>query len=368
MAQLKSTLKRLFPSLLRRLGRGPTHHWHQLRPQNKKILSGWAEAQMKPWLSSGTKKYDLQRKFAELNDSDKNIIVADFTGDSLIIRKKSKNYTYEAWMEFRIESYRFLVERVALEHGISGTFTIAYDVRDQGDVQHDAPIFVFQKSETSGNLLLPDPDFFTQNWYENRQDWMPYRKKVRRAVFAGASSGTCGGLTVEIVRNDQTPRLKLAAEAINHSEIDITIRAAVEYTTPEAKSILESKAYFIKSWISLSSQFENRFMISIDGNGPTCSRVVHTLLSNSILLKHHDNFKNSKILFYYYGMQSGVHYLPFSSISDIETILDHEKNGKIPVNTIRRNAQRFARTYLSRDAVEFYLATVLKQYTRSFFS
>jgi hypothetical protein len=115
----------------------------------------------------------------------------------------------------------------------------------------------------------------------------------------------------------------------------------------------------LMTWLE---QLENKFIISLDGNGATCSRVVIALLSNSVLLK----YESKNILFFFGGLQPWLHYIPIASHNHVEIIMDIETLHPERFEQIASNGAEFARTYLNRAAIYSYTAILLQLYAESF--
>jgi hypothetical protein len=113
-----------------------------------------------------------------------------------------------------------------------------------------------------------------------------------------------------------------------------------------------------KPLLSWEEQLRRRFILSMDGNGATCSRVVITLLSNSVLLK----YDSDDILYYFGGMQPWVHYVPVTHDNDVEKIIDLEARNPARFEQIAAAGQKFAMTYLTRDRVYEYTKILLMLY------
>jgi hypothetical protein len=108
-------------------------------------------------------------------------------------------------------------------------------------------------------------------------------------------------------------------------------------------------------------QFERRFILSMDGNGATCSRVVIALMSNSVLLKYHSD----NVLYYFDGMQPWIHYVPVMEDRDVQATIDLEAREPTSFARIAAAGQKFASTYLSRSAIVEYTRALLLLYADS---
>ena len=159
-----------------------------------------------------------------------------------------------------------------------------------------APIFCFQKKRGHRNPLLPDIEFLTNDFYRDPSfiDTIPYEKKIARAVFSGSTTG--GHITPSIARALSLPRLRAAGYFQGNERVDFRLPNIVQ-AGPEAQAILETMPFCRKPVLDWKEQLQRRFILSIDGNGATCSRVVIALLSNSVLLK----YDSDNIMYYFEG-------------------------------------------------------------------
>jgi hypothetical protein len=221
------------------------------------------------------------------------------------------------------------------------------------------PLFCFQKEHGARSLLMPDIDFMLSNFYEGESfiDTNRYMQKSATAVFAGATTG--GRIDVEVARNKSTPRLRAAAYFDGNPRVDFRLPGITQVASPEAQTMLEALPFCQKPRLPWQQQFRSRFVISIDGNGATCSRVAVALHSNSVLLKYDSNH----VLYYFGGLQPWLHYVPVASDSDIEKILDLESRDPAFFEQIAAAGRRFARTYLNRPATQRYTAALLQLYS-----
>jgi hypothetical protein len=235
---------------------------------------------------------------------------------------------------------------------------ICMGLGDALPVPPTVPLFCFQKERGARSLLVPDIDFLVSRFYDDPSlvDTNAYMQKSATAVFAGGTTG--GKIDVETARNLSTPRLRAAGYFNANTRVDFRLPSITQLATPEAQAILEAQPFCQKPRLPWPQQLRNRFLISIDGNGATCSRVVIALQSNSVLLKYDSNH----VLYYFGGLQPWLHYVPVADDSDVEKILDLESRDPAFFEQIAAAGRRFARTYLNRPATQRYTATLLQLY------
>jgi hypothetical protein len=126
--------------------------------------------------------------------------------------------------------------------------------------------------------------------------------------------------------------------------------------------LLEQQPFCQKPRMTWAEQLQYRFILSMDGNGATCSRVVIVLLSNSVLMK----YNSDDVLFYFGGLQPWLHYIPLASDEDVERIIDIERRQPEQFEQMAVSGQLFARKYLNKAAVYHYTAMLLRLYSECF--
>jgi hypothetical protein len=109
---------------------------------------------------------------------------------------------------------------------------------------------------------------------------------------------------------------------------------------------------------SFREQLRNRFIISMDGNGATCSRVAITLKSNSVLLK----YDSPHILYYFSQLIPWLHYIPVSRDEDVNAILDIERAHPGYFQMIAEESAAFYNRLLCRASILAYGADLISMY------
>jgi hypothetical protein len=250
--------------------------------------------------------------------------------------------------------YKIYLEHVLRMSGNEGSFDFALDVGDYPRGTEEFPIFGFQKPESAHNILLPDPDFFHYDWYRHDDDPFTYEAKEIRACFAGASTG--GRLNAEAIRNLRTPRLRAAAYFHGNPDVLFRIAAAVQCESLDVASLLRDQPYFGPR-ISWRDQLQNRFLISMDGNGAACSRMVRSLLSESALIKFH----SPAHLFYFPAFEAGREYLSVNSEAEVEAIIQKERDQPGVHRAVAQAGHLFAKRFLSAASVFSYTALLMRR-------
>lgn len=182
------------------------------------------------------------------------------------------------------------------------------------------------------------------------------------AAFVGSTSGS--GLQRIDAENARTlawpPRLKSFAYFRGNLRVSFRLPAVVQCDSADTAQILKTQGCGIgregarELW---RRQFQGRFIISMDGNGATCSRVAIALKSRCALMK----YDSDSILYYFHGLQPGRHYIPIAADADVEKILDLEAGGT-SFAAVAEQGRLFAQAMLGRVAVLAYTCLLLETY------
>jgi Glycosyl transferase family 90 len=251
--------------------------------------------------------------------------------------------------------YRAFFEAVLCRARASISLDFALDVTDLAQDSTILPIFSFQKRRDAHNPLLPDVDFFHSKWYQNEYDALAYEGKTNTACFVGSSTGDWH--TVESIRKLASRRLQMASYFHQHPSVTFLIANATQCLSEEAKTLLMAQPYF-SNHVSWEEQLHHRFLIVMDGNGATCSRLVKGLMSNSVVVK----FDSPHELYYFSALEPGRDYLLIKTEADLERLLGRAKADPGPFKAIAQQGQDFARKYLTMGSVMDYSALLLEAY------
>jgi hypothetical protein len=331
--------------------------------ERESALLGLIAAQMKPWRQRpplrGRQAIGLLQ---DLNASVASLFVFDLNGGQVNVWKKpASSRQPEAELGDarmfgkRVNHYRTLLTEVGRLHRSSDRSLLAMDLRDIPMACEEWPIFGFQKLKAATNLLLPDVDFFHHGWYLTDSDPLRYEDKSITACFVGSSTGA--PLNAEVVRQHATPRLHFASCFLNDDRVLFRIAHAAHCDSDETRRLLMAQPYFSKP-IGWGEQLGHRFLLSVDGNGAACSRVVKSLRSNGVLVK----FQSEYELYYFALLQSGQHYLDVEHPEQVRRILDAESQDPGRYRAAATAGQAFAARYLTAPGVVHYTQLMLQRY------
>lgn len=325
----------------------------------------WAQEQILPWaaapvVSASAYAAELER----LNGSRHDLFVFDIADHTVSLRKKAVRHSAELnqrIVDLRVGLYRSLLERAVAAVRFQGRISLGLGVGDMiGEEPAGVPLFGYQKPEGSPLMLLPDPEFLENAFYA-AEDWdVSFRltdgPKLNQVMFSGSSTGLA--LDAEAVRTDASERLAFAARFADHPLVRFTIGFAAECDSPETAALLEAKPYF--RHVDFHHQLLSRYILSLDGNGATCSRVVRTLRSRSVLLKVNSPHR----LFYFSRMTPWRHYVPVRDADDLERLAPELTRPDFPSAAMADAANAFCRESLNTEALLAYTGRVLQGFQR----
>ena len=237
-------------------------------------------------------------------------------------------------------------------------FSLGVDVGDIPNPLGGMPIFAFQRTRGQRVLLLPDVDLLFMQFLEGSQwdDGVNFFQKSNGAIFVGATTG--GEITMAVARSLELPRLRAAAAFKESRAVTFLLPEIVQYDSQETADAVRALGFGDKR-VEWKDQLAFRHLISMDGNGATCSRVAIALKSNSVLLKYTSNQE----LFYFQFLRPWRHYVPIADDAAVEAAVAHCGTHPLLYARIANSGKRFFRSHLSRFACTRYTAALLRGYS-----
>jgi hypothetical protein len=329
---------------------------------------------MAPWLGAPINREAAEEVYHVLNATIRSVFLFKITAGGVELLDKpgfrlretfndSSQPEPEGRFIFREEfiragMYRSFFERCLAGRPLRSDILIAIDVNDAPIGHAEAPVFAFQKPLGANTVLIPDVDFLHSNFYipPEYQDTTPYADKMARAIFAGSTTGG-RTITAEVVRDLGIQRLSSGVYFKGVEEVDFRIPRIVQCETAEVAEMIARLGINDKhcAW---PEQFQHRFILSLDGNGATCSRVVIGLLSQAALVKY-----NSPHQLYYFGaLVPWRHYVPVASDAEVIAIVNAERRHPGIFENVAEAGRSFARRYLGRNGVCAYSVELMHLY------
>ena len=323
----------------------------------------WCANQTFYWEHAYTGSRDFIDAVTRMNAETSTVFVFDFQGAEVALRPKSA----EPWTGHKRAEYEIGVARTRLyldlfrelvEGGMRIDAPVLVETHDIALYGDEAPVFCFQKLASSRKMLLPDIDFFHHEWYEAGFIEPPWSEKRAAAGFAGSSTGG-NVLSRRDVETARSQRLEWALSALGRPQIDVFIADAVQCDSEATAEFLRAQPYY-RPRMSWEAQLAYRYLISMDGNGATCSRVVNTLRSGGVLLKSLSPYR----LYYFDGLRPFEHYVPIADLNEAERAVEDLESGRLSPAAIIAAANRFFDENLTRPRVLAYTRRLLERYAR----
>ena len=322
------------------------------------ILDDWVRSQVGPWLGRPPLEADLSAFFDQGNATDVNTFIFEVDGSDVRIRDKpesGRGPSYDSAYD-RANGYKIWFAGVVEKFAPRMNMAFAVYVGDGASPESKYPIFSFQKPAGNRCLLLPDPDILGRD-FPTADDTRRFDEKQCKAVFAGSTSG--GHITkAALLANGAIPRIRAARYFKGHPDVDVFLPVLCQFDDDETADTLREMGFGGGRTVDFDEQLRRKFIMSIDGNGATCTRVSITLQSNSVLLK----FDSPHQVCYSAGLRPWAHYVPISDYDDVIAAIEQERRTPGFFEPITRNAQDFAARFLTREALSSYTSRLLRAY------
>ena len=220
--------------------------------------------------------------------------------------------------------------------------------------QPDIAICTFGKPAEKPGVLIPD--FEALSGYANlageverAENNISWNQKIAKAIWRGT---TTGGI-YEQSNWQEVPRAQLVRASLRFpSLIDAKFTGVAQSSDPEWLRSELSRQDLLGLPLSIGQMCLYKYVVDVDGNACSYSRMYWCLLSRSCLLK----VASSNIQWYYGLLEPYVNYIPIEvGLEDLRTVFDwlqtHDKEAEL----IAQRATRLAETELSREACLAYL-------------
>ncbi len=320
-------------------------------------LQHWADRELAHWRGRALRRVPVERQLHGLSDRDRGVRLYNISAGVVTMQPEKPGVPADAGQARRAAWYAALLQAAAalLPPGFNCTICVGMD---DMVIAPNLPVFGFQKRAGEHWPLLPDLDFVLNNFHEAKKfrDSTSYDSKTPRAVFAGSTTG--GRISADVARHCDTPRLRAARFFQNRIDVDFRLPHITQVVDDAARAVLDSYDFCQRPRLSWPEQFQSRFLLSMDGNGATCSRVAVALASNSVLLKYRSDYG----LYYFPALVPHVHYVPIAQDSDVLAVLAAERAEPGRYRAIAQAANAFAGDYLTRARIVEYVARLLMGY------
>ena len=339
----------------------------QVTPQRSpsEEIQAWARAELAPWRAAGP--YDAAELAAKLRAralGRPSLYVYTFTDHGVTMDDRSaSHYAREESVQGvylgRGRYYYRLFSEVAKRFPIAAGTVLAIDVNDHPSADEGVPVFAFQRHVSWRQLLLPDVDMLQYDYFLDKQydDPVAADEKAPAAVFVGS---TTGGMNDEdSVRRLALPRLRAAVRFRDTPQVDFRIGRLVQCANPATEQMIRDLGV-MAPFTGWPEQFAYRFLLSMDGNGATCSRVYVALKSRSALVKYNSDYE----LFFFKGLEPGRLFYAVDTDEQVLELVDGPQGDAAAVAQVSAAARAFVQSHLTRVAVMSYVGHLLSGYAQ----
>ncbi|UHC19525.1 glycosyltransferase family 90 protein [Methylobacterium currus] len=321
----------------------------------REFVRSAVEEQLAPWRGYGV-VFDNYRQALDFeNRHSPSTFIYEITGGSVRIVPKSQ--PVPEVFTLRAGQFESIFRDMLSIYPNPGDLSFAVDVNDEARERTAYPVFSFQKQFGDRNILLPDFEFVVTDYLTKiAYDGTPYEDKTNKASFAGSTTGK-HLITLSDIRDVTVPRIRAAKYFRGRSDVDFRLPAIVQ-CTPEAEQALiqDGFGHGVMGW---DEAYTSKFIISMDGNGATCSRPAIIMRSRSVLFKYNSNH----VLFWSNQAKPWTHYIPIQNDDDVLRIIQLEKEENNRFHYIAAASTAFAEELLGKDAILQYTSGLLREFS-----
>lgn len=231
--------------------------------------------------------------------------------------------------------------------------------------------FASSKELVRQQKVILMPDYEALNGYDRTfklinqgiRDY-PWEKKQAKIFWRGTANGY-DDLNVNIY---QHPRLKFMKFISDNKHLDFVDAGFTSYAKwfshhqPYSTQIIEVKEKFpLQPIVPMKSSLKNKYLLDVDGNSCSYSRMAWILYSNSLLMKHTSN----KVQWYYDRLQPYVHYLPINEdFSNLPQQFRWAESHQTKVIAMTKNAHQLATELFNKKAIMLSTIEAFKRYNQ----
>lgn len=223
----------------------------------------------------------------------------------------------------------------------------------------------------SNTLIMPDSIFLKPSWgelikkIEEANRIYNWNSKIEQLFWRGSTTGGEATYQYNIENFDKFSRLKfvilskLYPEEINARFTNSNFSS--DKSGENLKTILEILFGKENASVKEVEHLQYKYLVSLDGNSATGTRVPWIMLSNSTLIKQDSN----KIEWFYSSLKPYIHYVPIKS--DLTNIFEQYQWLKEHDDTIKEisfNGQKFVKNELMPEHIDAHIAIILEEYAK----
>ena len=334
-----------------------------------RTLETWVEAELRPWRACTLDRIAIEQRLREEARRNGQVClfrIRDGTVEFAPFTILHRAYLLDPRHSGGARAHLYLrhLRDVVQSFDVRGSALIGVFVADLHLPRPQAPVFCYQKPAGARGLLLPDVDLLSDDYCRagdgRYDDPIPFAAKRPQAIFVGATTGT-DVLTRERVASGANARLDAAQFFRDREDVIFHLPDIVQCDGPETRAAIAALDVGGRRW-SWAEQRAFRYLLSMDGNGATCSRVAAALHGHQVLAK----YASPNMLYYFHGLRPWCHYVPINAHGDVIDMIEEAVTARALHGDIARRSHRFARRFLTRQPIMHYSALLLSAYIRRF--
>ena len=239
----------------------------------------------------------------------------------------------------------------------------------------NVPAFMMFKNLNSihetNTLIMPDSTFLKPSWrelikkIEEANSIYNWDSKIEQLFWRGSTTGGKATYQYNIQNFDKFDRLKLVMLSKLYPEEINAFFINPNFSTDESGRNLKKMFEILfgkeNSYTKEAEHLKYKYLVSLDGNSATGTRVPWIMLSNSVLIKQNSR----KIEWFYNAIKPYVHYIPIKS--DLTDIFEQYRWLKTHDNNLKQitfNGQTFVKNELMPEHIDAHMAIILKEYAK----
>lgn len=222
-------------------------------------------------------------------------------------------------------------------------------------------------------LLLPDAFMLHPGWNKlinritiaNSKIEYSWDNKTDKIFWRGGTTGLSKG-AYNIGNFDKLPRLSLVILSkiypdLIDAQFTYYMKSAFDSKGKSLRKVLDILFGKNLSKVKEEDHLYYKYLISLDGNTCTGTRVPWIMLSNSILIKQ----VTPKIQWFYEALEPYVHYIPVNErLTDIFSQIEWMKIHDQELHKISKNANNFVQNNLTVEDIDAHMAIILNEYSK----
>lgn len=223
----------------------------------------------------------------------------------------------------------------------------------------------YDSEQETNTLIMPDSSFLKTNWQnlcnkiiDNREKYS-WQNKIAKFFWRGSATG--GDYGVDAISN--LPRLKIAFLSKLYPDIiDAQLVNPIyqqNNSGKKLKNIIDLLFGKDNRKISEIDHLKYKYLLSLDGNSATGTRIPWIMLSNSILIKQ----ESKKIEWFYPALKPYIHYIPLKKdLTDLLKLYNWLENNQEQLKNIIKNSNHFVANNLTSNDIDMQMQIILDQY------